>query len=225
MYYTECERLAERHPDLAEAAAKIDGALSQMESPDVIRADDLASFLGLDPNQISAVLSGLVRASVLRAEEMVECPEPDCGIAVLRSDYEETLKEDGEYRCTSCDRPWQDPKLRAITTYRRGENWREVSNPTDGSVDTDLKGTASASTPPHLGLDEQAWYTHDRLAEIFNVGKDALRKRLARYREHNLNGWKENEDRRPREPKHLYRLKDVRHIIEELRASSERPAK
>ena len=28
MYYTECERLAERHPDLAEAAERIDGALS-----------------------------------------------------------------------------------------------------------------------------------------------------------------------------------------------------
>jgi len=196
-----------------------------MLTAEVIRADDLASFLGLEPNQTTSVLDGLTQVGVLCREEMVECSDPDCGMAVLRSDYEETLEEDGEYRCTSCDRPWEDGEVGAITTYRRGEKWREVSNPTDGSVDTDLKGTASASTPPQRGLDEQAWYTYDRLAEIFNVGKDALRKRLARYREHNLNGWKENEDRRPREPKHLYRLKDVRHIIEELGASSERPAK
>jgi hypothetical protein len=76
-----------------------------------------------------------------------------------------------------------------------------------------------------MTLDEEALYTHYRLAEIFNVGKDALRKRLTRYRKRNLNGWKENEDRRPREAKYLYKLKDVRGIISELQASSQRPAK
>ncbi len=57
------------------------------------------------------------------------------------------------------------------------------------------------------------------------MGKEALRKRLNRYREHNDTGWKENEDRRPRESKYHYRLRDVRHIIDSLRASNERPAK
>jgi hypothetical protein len=51
-----------------------------------------------------------------------------------------------------------------------------------------------------------------------------LRKRLDRYREHKLDGWKKQDDRRPREPKYLYRLQDVKDVIQEL-ASSERPAK
>lgn len=125
MYYTECELLAEWHPDLAEATEKIDQALSRMGSAEVIRADDLASFLGLEANQTRAVLDGLVKASVLLAEEMVECPDPDCGMSVLRSDYEETIEEDGEYRCTSCNRPWNDSRVQSVTTYRRGEKWRE----------------------------------------------------------------------------------------------------
>ena len=74
-------------------------------------------------------------------------------------------------------------------------------------------------------LDEQAFYTHDRLAEVFNVGKDSLRKRLDRHRKNTVNGWKVNEDRRPREAKYLYQLRAVKTIVEELRASSQRPAK
>ena len=74
-------------------------------------------------------------------------------------------------------------------------------------------------------LDEQAFYTHVRLAEIFNVGKDSLRKRLDRYRKHKLDGWKVNEGRRPREAKYLYQFLEVKTIVEELRASSQRPAK
>ena len=126
-YYTECELLAERHPDLAEAIERIDQALSQMDGAEVIRGDDLASFLGLDPNQARAVLDGLAEAGVLRAEEMVECPYPGCGMPVPRSDYEETLEEDGEYRCTSCDRPFTHATIQPITTYRRGERWKEAT--------------------------------------------------------------------------------------------------
>jgi hypothetical protein len=146
-------------------------------------------------------------------------------MAALRSEYQERLEEESEYRCTSCERPLADAMVQAITAYRRGEKWQDVSNLRDGSGDTGLHDASSPRIPSNLTLDEEALYTHDRLAEIFNVGKDALRKRLDRYRKHNLNGWKDNEDRRPREAKYLYKLKDVRGIITELQASSQRPAK
>ena len=154
--------------------------------------------------------------------EMIECPY--CQMAALRSEYQEALDEDDEYRCTSCDRPLTNRTIQIITPYRRGEKWREISNPRDGLGDTGLREASSSSTS-NVMLDEQGWYTHDRLAETFGVGKDALRKRLDRHREHMLNGWKVNEDRRPREAKHLYQLRTVRALIEELRASSQRPAK
>jgi hypothetical protein len=144
-------------------------------------------------------------------------------MAALRSEYKEALDDDGEYRCTSCDRPLTNRTTRIITAYRRGEKWPEVSNPRDGSGDVGLRD-ASSSSASIVTLDEQGWYTHMRLAESFSVGKEALRKRLDRYREHKLDGWKKQDDRRPREPKYLYRLQDVKGVIQEL-ASSERPTK
>ena len=63
----------------------------------------LASFLGADPNQVTSVLEMLAHEKLLCSEEMVECPH--CDMAVLRSDYESALEEDGEYACTSCDQP------------------------------------------------------------------------------------------------------------------------
>lgn len=223
MFFTECARLAERHPDLVGAVQQVDAQLAKIRADGVIRAADLASFLGTDPNQVSAVLEKLAHEKLLRAEEVVECGH--CRMAALRSEYQARLEEEGEYRCTSCERPLVDATVQAITAYRRGDKWEEVSNLRDGSRDTGLHEASSPSIPSNMTLDEQALYTYDRLAEIFNVGKDALRKRLDRYRKHNLNGWKDNEDRRPREAKYLYRLKDVRSIISELQASSQRPAK
>jgi len=215
MYFTECARLVERRPELATAVRQVDAQLQKMRTAEVIRTGDLASFLGMDPHPVNAVLEELAREKLLLAEEMVECAH--CGMAVLRAEYEE-MREEGDYRCTSCDRSLTDMTVQTVTTYRRGEKWRQVSHPGDPDG-------PSARVPSNITLDEQAWYTHDRLAEIFNLSKDALRKRLDRFREHNANGWKLNEDRRPREPKYLYRVKDVRDIIKELQASSQRPAK
>lgn len=125
MFFTECERLAERNPELAVAVQRIDSRLREMcTTAEVIRVDVLSSFLGLDPNQTSAVLEGLAEAGVLVAEEMVECAH--CGMVVLRSDYDEVLEEEDEYCCTSCDRLWKNGRIRAVITFRRGEKWPEL---------------------------------------------------------------------------------------------------
>ena len=215
MFFTECERLAERYPNLAGTVQGVDAQLAKMRTDGVIRAADFASFLGIDPNQVNAVLEKLAHEKLLVTEEMVECAH--CRMAALRSEYQQQLEEEGEYRCTSCDRLLTDTSVKAITAYRRGEKWKEVP-----PLPEDAFEKASRQIK---ALDDQAWYTHVRLAEVFEVGKDALRKRLEKYRSKNLDGWKENEDRRPREPKYLYQLKMIRHIVDELRASSERPAK
>jgi len=212
--------LAEQHPDLASVFERLDSQLRAMGTAEVIRPDDLASFLNIDPNQMRSALVMFAQEGVLHRVEMIECPY--CQMAALRSEYQEALDEDDEYRCTSCDRRLTEKTIHIITTYRRGEKWQEVSNLRDGSGDAGLRD-ASASSASIVTLDEQGWYTHVRLAESFSVGKEALRKRLDRYREHKLDGWKRQDDRRPREPKYLYRLQDVKGVIQEL-ASSERPA-
>jgi hypothetical protein len=212
MYFTESERLARTHPDLARVIEAIDGQLYSMGNAEVLRMDDLASVLRADPNQVDSTLGMLARDGLLQPEQMVECVH--CRMTMLRSDYDSGWENDGEYRCTSCDRPLTNQTIVQLTTYRRGAKWRQVQP----------NANSQANRAPG-DLDEQAWYRYDRLAEAFGVGKDALRKRLDRFREENLNGYKENEDRRPREPKYLYQLQAVRAVIEDLRASSERPAK
>ena len=86
-----------------------------------------------------------------------------------------------------------------------------------------LDSVPRASSQPKL--DNRAWYTHVQLAEAFGVDKESLRKRLDRFRRRNQDGWKENEDRRPREPGYFYRVGAVRDILESLRASGQRPAR
>lgn len=215
MYFTECARLAERRPELATAVCQVDAQLQKMRTAEVIRTGDLASFLGLDPNPVNAVLEELAREELLLAEEMVECTH--CGMAMLRAEYEE-MREEGEYCCTSCDRPLTDTTAQAITTYRHGQKWLAVPDSAKGSP-------AGVSSQANGALDEKGFYTHHHLAESFGLPTEALRKRLDRFRERNANGWKVNDDRPSREPKYLYRLRDVRAVIDELQASSQRPAK
>jgi len=223
MFFRGCELLAERNPGLAHVFELVDAQFTAMGTAELIRPGDLASFLNIDPNQMRSALGMLAAEGVLNRVEMIECAF--CQMAAFRSDYQEALDEDGEYRCTSCDRPLTNRTIQVITAYRRGEKWQDVPNPSDGSGDAGPREAPSSSIHSNvaLALDDQGWYTHDRLAEIFNVGRDALRKRLGRFREHKLDGWKKQDDRRPREPMYLYRLQDVKGVIQEL-ASSERPA-
>jgi len=74
MFFTECERLAERHPDFAGTVQRIDAELAKMSTDGIIRTADMASFLEADPNQVDAVLEKLAHEKLLRREEMVECP-------------------------------------------------------------------------------------------------------------------------------------------------------
>jgi len=66
----------------------------------------------------------LAESGLLLAEEMVECPH--CTTPVLRSDYQAVLDEDGEYFCTDCQRRLRLVPGVLITTYRRGEIWKET---------------------------------------------------------------------------------------------------
>jgi hypothetical protein len=93
MYFIECVRLAERHPDLSEAVQQIDAQLAEVRADGVIRATDLASFLRTDPNQIDAVLQKLALEKLLLAQEMMECSY--CRMAMPRTEYEDALEEDG----------------------------------------------------------------------------------------------------------------------------------
>ena len=79
---------------------------------------------------------------------------------------------------------------------------------------------------PGEAIDDDSHLSPVKLAKIFRVDAEPLRKRLGRWRRpNNYNGWIENQDRKPNEAKYLYRVGAVRHIIDNLKTSSERPAK
>jgi hypothetical protein len=127
MYFRECERLVQQHPDLASVFERIDGQLGQMGPPEVIRPGDLASFLSIDPNKVRSALDLLVRERLLSRSEMIECA--NCEMAAPHADYQAALDEQDEYRCTSCDRPLTNRTMRLITAYHSGEKWPEDSLP------------------------------------------------------------------------------------------------
>lgn len=167
MYFTECVSLAERYPDLARVIEQVDERLHEMGTAEVIRVADVASFLGIDPNRVTSVLEMLAQDGVLLGEEMIECPH--CRMAVLRSEYEDALKEEGEYRCTDCDRPLPQATIQAITTYRRGERWKEALDPKEDSdgigleIAEEVEQTAIKEWPdPTEHTTAKVWTTKDR---------------------------------------------------------------
>ena len=151
MFFTESANLVEQHPDLANVFEQIDSQFRAMGAAEVIRPDDLASFLNIDPNQMRSALDMFARRGVLLRTEMIECRY--CQMAVLRSDYQAALDEDEEYRCTSCDCPLTDRTIRIIKAYRSGEKWLD-----DRSGDAGLPRASSSSTS-NLMPDEQAGHT------------------------------------------------------------------
>ena len=124
MFSTECVRLAKQQPDLAAAIQKISDQFQKMGPVETLRPADLACFLDLDQNQVQAVLDGFARLGLLRAEDMVECTH--CGMTVLRSDYEQSYEDEGEYCCTGCERKLGTSTIQAVITYRCGKKWPKV---------------------------------------------------------------------------------------------------
>ena len=219
MYFRACARFAELHPDLAALVERVDARLTEMEKVEVLRSGDLACVLGADPNQVASILDSLAEQGVLLREEMVECR--CCETVVPREDYETQLDEDGEYLCSGCERPLTKVSIRPVTTFRSGDAWtRRVDN-----LDPPADRVCEPTLPYNVGLDENALYSCIDLARLFGVDQEALRKRLERYRKTNLGaGWKEQTNDSRREPKYSYRLRAVRPILDELRASSRPPA-
>lgn len=142
MFFTECDRIAKQHPDLATTIRRIDAQFEKMGTAEVVRAGDLASFLRLDPNQVLYVLEMLARADVLLREEMIECAH--CDMAALRSDYAEAMEDEDEYRCTSCDRVLTSSTIRGIVTFRRGMKWKAKTAEGEDGMPKSLTVTEAA---------------------------------------------------------------------------------
>ena len=103
------------------------------------------------------------------------------------------------------------------------------SNDDDHGSDrhVDSEGLGGANSPDERG---SGLFPPSELAKQYGLNQDALRKRLERWRAKNTagDGWVEDTGRTSREPRFLYKLSAIQHIISEMGGSdpsSERPAK
>ncbi len=90
-----------------------------------------------------------------------------------------------------------------------------------GPAGAPAASSAEPASPTAPSVDDDSHFSPAKLAEVFGVPADALRTRLNRWRETHHDGWIENPERGPREPKYLYRVGSVRPIIDDLKATSE----
>lgn len=146
--------------------------------------------------------------------------------------------------------PSTAPGRQAITRLRGEllEHLQELNDrhPRPGRVDSvfeiDPAPVAQGFEAPAVGVpsdlhpeghdagaaNEDSHLSPAKLAELFDVPGNALRKRLERWRASNHAGWIENPDRPANHPQFLYRVGAVKHIIDALKATSaatsERPA-
>ena len=111
--------------------------------------------------------------------------------------------------------------------------FRNIAVPptTDQVSEAASDGRSDEVARPDPSLDDDgAFLSVADLAKRYGIPKDALRKRLDRFRKTNHDCYKEVADgeRKPREPRYLYQLGAVRHIVQEMASgetSGKRPAK
>lgn len=82
------------------------------------------------------------------------------------------------------------------------------------------QGTGKGDGDPLAAIPDEAMMNHIDLAAKLNLEVEPLRKRLDRWRERNLDGWKETENRQSRDPKYIYRVAAIRGVLREALASA-----
>ena len=81
-----------------------------------------------------------------------------------------------------------------------------------------LRSLASTPKSPVSALEalpDDAMMTHVELATALDLRPEPLRSRLRRWMKSNNDGWQEISEPRPRQPRYLYRVGSVRHILRE----------
>ncbi len=83
-------------------------------------------------------------------------------------------------------------------------------------LEAEVDAAATRATAVQQELLPTAKLTVANLAALFRLNKEALRKRLERWRKQNDKGWTENPDGTSREPKILYEVRAVMHVIKDM---------
>jgi hypothetical protein len=143
---------------------------------------------------------------------------------------------------TSADRPAVRPEIltevltrlktrppsRLETDLLKWCDKRGKGEPRNDGVGSEKAFSVNQKDNLQTDVDQNAMLSAGDLASRFGVDPEAVRKRLDRWRKGTHDGWSEVTDRKPREPKYLFRFSAVSAILKEMASgetSSERPAK
>jgi hypothetical protein len=102
MFFQECERIANKYPDLRNIIVKIDELLYDCGHSSVFRPDEIASKLRERESRVLAVFDLLTKQGLLLNVEYIECP--DCETLLDVKDYEQAVKQEDPFECTQCQR-------------------------------------------------------------------------------------------------------------------------
>jgi len=176
MYFKECATLARRSPGLASVVALVDEQLQDMDSAELLRAADFASFLDVDQKQVAAVFERLTTAGLLVCDEIVECPA--CDMAVARPAYEAAMIEDGECCCSTCDSPIPRSAVRGLEAFRSNDEW-PVELPPDEQADTDREPESTTDLPSdptqyRVDLDKVGLFCNDTPVKLSKAAWDFI---------------------------------------------------
>lgn len=115
MFFPESEAIIREHPDLLRVAKELDVRLSAICSSSPLRADDFASSIGADLNQVVSAFDLLTDKGVLSRTEMVECER--CHNLLPGDAFRQAVEDEDDFECTTCSRRlsrWSEP----IVVYR-----------------------------------------------------------------------------------------------------------
>jgi len=114
--------------------------------------------------------------------------------------------------------------------YAQAMAWDDVIRDFQGLPErlrTERQPVEAAGSAEGAAEADTTWFSCSGLAQLSGLSvrqTEALRKRLERYRRTHDEGYVEVANRKPRQPQFLYRLGDIRDIIEDMKASGETPS-
>jgi predicted transcriptional regulator len=115
MYFQESEAIASDNPDLLGVVEQVDLQLATIFASAPLRAEDLSSFIGCDPNQVVSVFEMLAGRGVLVSEAMVECEQ--CENLMSAGAFRQAIDDEDGFDCSSCGRPFRS-RTQPLIVYR-----------------------------------------------------------------------------------------------------------
>ena len=146
MFFQESDSIASEDPDLSPVLEQVDQQLRDISSSAPLRPADIASFLGVDENQVESAFDLLAAKGVLRSEKMVECEA--CQNLMSASSFYQAADDEDVFNCSQCGRIFPG-NSESILVYRMTDHTLSRTK-----AQTRVRNTTASTTSEILMVDE-----------------------------------------------------------------------